>query len=324
MSSHRRRFGWAVLVCFGFYLGLPVVQAAAQPTAAQQSALRSNCRSDFMSKCSGVKPGGAEALQCLQRNVAQLSPGCQTAVNALNPPAAPPQQATSVPAAPAAAPAAPAPTAVRPAATAIPAPAAPTAPSAPAPAAPRPTRAATASPAPAAAPSQPTAQQQAAIRQFCQSDFMATCRGVQTGGAAALQCLQRNSARLSPNCQRAVAALGGAGPATAAAVAPAAPALASAPTPEQQSAIKFTCGRDFMANCRGVPQGGPEALACLQRNAAKLSPNCKTSLAAIEDGAPATAAAAATPAAAAPAARPGLPPGPFPLRRAIRERMMNQ
>ena len=46
-----------------------------------------------MSNCSGVTPGGAEALQCLQRNVAKLSPGCQSAVNALAPRSAPPQAA---------------------------------------------------------------------------------------------------------------------------------------------------------------------------------------------------------------------------------------
>ncbi|MBX9842175.1 MAG: hypothetical protein K2Z80_10255, partial [Xanthobacteraceae bacterium] len=64
--------------------------------------------------------------------------------------------------------------------------------------------------------------------------------------------------------------------------------------------------------------GGPEAFACLQRNAAKLSPDCRTSLAAIAEGAPAGAAAA--PAAAQPAAEGFRPVGP--LRRAIRERMM--
>lgn len=54
----------------------------AQPTAAQQSAMRANCRSDFMSKCSGVTPGTKDALECLQKNVAGLSPNCQKAVSA--------------------------------------------------------------------------------------------------------------------------------------------------------------------------------------------------------------------------------------------------
>jgi hypothetical protein len=57
----------------------------AQPTPAQQSAMRSNCRSDFMSKCSGVTPGTKDALECLQKNVASLSAGCQKAVSATLP-----------------------------------------------------------------------------------------------------------------------------------------------------------------------------------------------------------------------------------------------
>jgi hypothetical protein len=267
MASFERRIGWTALVGLGLGLGLngwlSITPAAAQPSQEQQSAIRSNCRSDYMSNCSSVKPGGVEALQCLQRNAAKLSPGCRNAVNAVNPPPAPPQQQATT--APAAAPAAQPPAAAG-ASPALPA-AAPAAPaaapsSAPVRAPQQPVRAATA-PAAAAPPgaARPTSQQQAS-----------------------------------------------------------APMLASAPSPEQQNAIKFTCRRDFMTNCRNVTPGGPEALACLQRNAARLSPDCRTSLAAVADGTPAPEAAA-TPAAAAPAARPG-PVGP--LRRAIREQMMKR
>jgi hypothetical protein len=79
-------------VAKGWSLGLGLVlvaitigTAAAQVTAEQQSAIRANCRGDFMSKCSGVTPGGKEALQCLQTNVAVLSAGCKTAVSATLP-----------------------------------------------------------------------------------------------------------------------------------------------------------------------------------------------------------------------------------------------
>jgi hypothetical protein len=75
--------------------------ASAQVTAEQQSANRASCRSDFMSKCSGVTPGGKDAPVCLQKNVASLSPACKTAVSATIP--APAQAAP----APAPAPAAP-------------------------------------------------------------------------------------------------------------------------------------------------------------------------------------------------------------------------
>lgn len=306
-------------------LCLSAISASAQPTQAQRDAIRSNCRSDYMSHCSSVTPGGVEALQCLQRNLSKLAPSCQGAVNAISPPpAAPaPKSETPAPTAPAAAPAsAPAPAATTTAA----APATQPAPPARAPA---PARTA-AVPPPAAAPaarpaSAPTQAQRDAIRAACQSDFMAKCRGVQPGGAEAFQCLQRNSAQLAPACRSAVAAIsGGAAPAASAtAAAPAAAATPAAmPTAAQQNAIKMSCRGDFMANCRGVQPGGPEAFMCLQRNSSRLSPNCKTSLAAVGEGDPSGAAPAATTAAATPAARPGLPPGPFPLRRAIRERMM--
>ncbi len=54
--------------------------ATAQVSSAQQSAMRSNCRNDFMSLCSGVTPGGEEALGCLQTHLTSLSPGCKKVV----------------------------------------------------------------------------------------------------------------------------------------------------------------------------------------------------------------------------------------------------
>jgi hypothetical protein len=57
---------------------------AAAPTEAQKSAIRAACRSDFMANCSGVQPGGAEALQCLKSHVASLSSACQGAVAAIS------------------------------------------------------------------------------------------------------------------------------------------------------------------------------------------------------------------------------------------------
>lgn len=100
-------FGNFVGLCLMLYAGA----AAAQPSAEQQNAIRSNCRSDFMSNCSSVQPGGSEALQCLQHNVAKLSLACQRAVRA-----AMPTQPVTTPAAPAAHPAASHPAAAAPAA----------------------------------------------------------------------------------------------------------------------------------------------------------------------------------------------------------------
>src|SRR6478752_114258 len=66
---------------------------AQAPTEAQKSAIRSACRSDFMAHCASVTPGGVEAYQCLQKNMSSLSSGCQTAVRAVEPAAAPKSEA---------------------------------------------------------------------------------------------------------------------------------------------------------------------------------------------------------------------------------------
>jgi hypothetical protein len=122
---------------------------------------------------------------------------------------------------------------------------------------------------------------------------MSHCGGVSPGGKEALACLQKNVSRLSPNCKSVVSSTMAAPPAPAAAVPPpppAAPAEAGGgPSPEQMSALKFTCRHDFGRVCKGVAPGGSEALNCLQENAARLSPNCRTSLADIAASLPAGA-----------------------------------
>ena len=59
-------------------------QAGAQVSQAQKDAVRANCRSDFLSHCRGVTPGGAEALGCLRQNAAKLAPACRKAVDAIH------------------------------------------------------------------------------------------------------------------------------------------------------------------------------------------------------------------------------------------------
>ncbi|MBS0246171.1 MAG: hypothetical protein JSR61_06085 [Proteobacteria bacterium] len=307
-------------------LGIALTPGAfAQVTAEQQAAIKSSCRSDYMSNCMSVKPGGPEALQCLQRNMAKLSPSCQSAVNATMPkpapavatPAAPPPAAPPPAPAAAAAPAAPAPAivAAKPPAASI--------------AVPKPAKTVTSAAAAAPAAPQVTAAQQSAIKSACRSDFMAKCSGVQPGGAQALQCLQKNAARLSPGCQAAVGATmpkqAAVPPAATAVAAPAAADAPPMPTAMQMSAVKNTCRADFRRNCKGVEPGGPEALACLQRNAARLSPNCKTSLADIADSMPAEGAAvpaaAATTTTTTTTEHRRLPPGITPAGRILRRVM---
>lgn len=92
------------------------------------------------------------------------------------------------------------------------------------------------------------------------------------------------------------------GGALAAALFAAGAAAAQSPTSAQQQALKASCQSDFRANCSGVSPGGQAALACLQKNVAKLSAACQSAVNAI-GGAP----AAATPATSAPAATTAAP-----------------
>ncbi|PDT83655.1 hypothetical protein CO669_33140 [Bradyrhizobium sp. Y36] len=248
---------------------------AQAPTDAQKSAIRSACRSDFMAHCSSVTPGGAEAFQCLQKNMSSLSSGCQTAVRAIAPPAAktepaaaPKAEAAPKEAAPKAEPAAAAP-------KAEPAPAAKPA----------------AAPAPkAAAPKQPSSAQLAAIKSACRGDYPKVCASVPPGGAPALECLEKNKAKVSPACGSAVSAATGGG--AAAATAPsagAAAAPAAAPTVlvlrpmrprEELFVARSACGADIRTICAGVDVGAGRIMQCLANNAASLSPACRDVLAA--------------------------------------------
>jgi Cysteine rich repeat len=260
---------WASLATIIFVVATPAFSQA--PTDAQRSAIRSECRSDYEAHCASVPPGGAASLQCLQKNMSSLSSGCQAAVRAVEPPAAP--KAESAPAAapktePAAATAKPAETA---------APAAP--------------KAAASTPA-----KKPSDAQVAAIRSACRSDYQKVCAGVPTGGAAALQCLEKNKSKVSSSCQQAVnAASGGAAtptaggaPATAATASPGAdPSAAPAPVlvlrpmrpREELFVLRSACGGDVRALCGGVAPGGGRIVQCLATQAASLSPACKQVLA---------------------------------------------
>ncbi len=239
---------------------------AQAPTEAQRDAIKSQCRSDYMAHCSSVPPGGEASLQCLQKNMSSLSSGCQGAVRAVEAPAAA--------------------TTAKPADTAAPKAAAPAAAATAAPKAAEP-KAAAAAPA-----GQPTSAQISAIRSACRSDYPKVCAGVPTGGAPALQCLEKNKAKLSAGCEKAVSAAGGsattaAAPAAGAAPAAAGAAAAAAPaTPtvivlrpmrprEELLVLRSACGADVRSICGGVAPGGGRIVQCLATNAGQLSPACK-------------------------------------------------
>ena len=231
---------------------------AQAPTDAQKSAIRSACRSDFMAHCASVTPGGVEAYQCLQKNMSSLSSGCQTAVRAVEPAAAPKTEAAPAKSEPAKTEAAPA-----------------------AAAAPK-----------AAASKQPSSTQIAAVKSACRADYPKVCASVPPGGAPALECLEKNKAKVSPACEKAVTAAAGGGGAAATAApagaAPAAAAPAAAPAVialrplrprEELFIVRSACGADIRTLWAGVAPGGGRIVQCISSNAASLSPACKEVLA---------------------------------------------
>jgi hypothetical protein len=267
---------WPLLAAATFAAMTPAFSQA--PTEAQRAAIKSECRSDYIAHCSSIPPGGAPALQCLQKNMSSLAPGCQSAVRAVEAPAEP--TAESKPESkPDTAPAA---TEAKPAQEPATEPA--TAPAA-APAA----KAAASSPA-----TKPSSAQISAIRGACRSDYPKVCAGVPTGGAPALQCLEKNKSKVSPGCQQAVGAASGgsaaatgaapanaatASPSTATSAAAAAPPAALVLRPMRPREILFVlrsaCGGDVRALCPGVEPGGGRIIECLATQAASLSPACK-------------------------------------------------
>jgi hypothetical protein len=243
-------------------------------TEAQKSAIRSACRSDFIAHCSSVTPGGVEAYQCLQSHMSSLSGACQTAVRAVEPAAAPKTEAAPAKTEPAKS--EPAKTEAAPAAEPAAKPAAEAAPKA----------------APA---KQPSSAQVAAVKSACRADYPKVCASVPPGGAPAIECLEKNKAKVSAACAKAVAAVAGGGGATATAApaagaAPAAAGAAPAAAPavivlrplrprEELFIIRSACGADIRSLCAGVQPGGGRIVQCVASNAASLSPACKEVLA---------------------------------------------
>jgi hypothetical protein len=265
------------------------------PTDAQRAAIKSQCRSDYIAHCSSITPGGAAALQCLQKNMASLSGGCQSAVRAVEAsvqkgePKADTKTETTTESKPEAAPAAAtAKPAAEPAATA----AKPSAEPAAAPAA-KSTVTTTTAAKPAASDAQI-----AAIRSSCRSDYPKVCAGVPTGGALALQCLEKNKSKLSAGCAQAIAAAGGGAAAPTAAAASGTEATASPGTATASSGtaaapplvlrpmrprevlfvVRSACGADVRALCAGVDPGGGRIIDCLATQSASLSPDCRSVL----------------------------------------------
>jgi hypothetical protein len=228
-----------LILAAGVLMALAAPAAAQQPTQQQIDAVKSSCRWDFMSHCSGVPRGGREALMCLKDHLAELSAGCKTAVSAIipkNPPATPTAAPPPppAPAAPAAASASPPPQPPAPAAAPPPAPAptadtaapAPTAtpkkhatapppkkPAGPATRAPTQATASPPPPAPAAAAPPPTdlgpipplrPLVRLRILRACKAEHDAVCGQVPPGQGRIVDCLAAHGAALSPSCRDAI------------------------------------------------------------------------------------------------------------------------
>jgi hypothetical protein len=246
----------ALTISAALSVAMNTLALAQAPTDAQRNAIRSACRADYEAHCASVPPGGAASLQCLQKNMQSLSSNCQTAVRAVDTAAAPKAEATpkTKPAAAGAKPAAESPA---------------------------PKEAATTN-----ATKQPSNAQISAVRTACRSDYMKVCSGVPTGGAPALQCLEKNKAKVSTSCQQAVNAASGGGEAAAptgaaaaaATTAPAALVLRPLRPREELKVLRSACGGDAQTLCSGVAAGGGRIAQCLASNASSLSPACKSVL----------------------------------------------
>jgi len=178
---------------------------AQEPSPDQLSAIRASCRSDFMANCSGVTPGGKDALECLKRNLAKLSGSCKTAVSAITP--APAAAAPSAPAAaaPAAAPQAPS-AVVKPATAAKPA-TARAAKLTPPPSVPPPPPPVAAAPAVAPLHVRPfiMPERRIAIMAICHADTERLCSGIPPIGSGVFDCLAAKASSLTPTCYDALA-----------------------------------------------------------------------------------------------------------------------
>ena len=248
----------ALLLAASFAFATPAFAQA--PSEAQREAIKSNCRNDYIAHCSSVPPGGAASLECLQKNMSSLSASCASAVRAVEAPAAAPKTAEEPKAEPKTEPKAEPSKEAAPAAK----------------------EAKPAEPKAASTGKKPSQAQISAIRTACRSDYPKVCAGVPTGGAPALECLEKNKGKVSAACAKAVAAAGGGGGGAPAAAAGAgstgAPAEAAAPAAaaptvivlrpmlprEELFVLRSACGGDVRTLCGGVPAGGGRIMNALQ------------------------------------------------------------
>jgi hypothetical protein len=263
---------------------------AQQPTQQQRDAIRASCRSDFISNCAGVEPGGRDAFECLLRNQSKLSSACQDAVSAVATKPAEPPTAEPVAAPETAAPA----------------------------------------PQSASSDDQLKSIQKACTISDLMAHcswlqpsnpeillcLKANSADLSPGCQPVVQSLPGGEpAAAAPPARRVEPMKKPAEPAKK----PAEPEHASStesapkkPTSQQLGAIRASCRSDFISHCSGVQPGGSAALRCLQSNAAQLSGGCRSALAAVAGGSGSAAVPATSEAAPATTAPAAAPTGPMP------------
>jgi hypothetical protein len=288
------RIGLHAIALLAFGALMPAHPVGAQPSPAEVEAIRGACRSDFISHCMGVQPGGREALECLASHAPQLSAACGAAVSTVAPKSdtampdsqkADAERANAQPETPVAA----------------------------------------ESPAASAAAATPQRELAAVSKACTLSDVAAHCSFIAPNNPELVLCLRANATDLSPACHAVVTGLATPEAAPVAAtppIAPAPPAAAASPsvatappaavpsapmpppsaaptrrpTQQQIGAIRAACRSDFISHCSGVQPGGPEALQCLERSKAEVSSRCRTALAAVAPNGTPNAAPSTAPA----------------------------
>jgi hypothetical protein len=264
---------------------------AQQPTQQQRDAIRASCRSDFISNCAGVEPGGKDAFECLLRNESKLSSACQDAVGAV---------ATKPVEAPAAE------------STTKPEPATPEA---------SPVQAASSNDQLKSVQKACTISDLMAHCSWLQPSnpeillcLKANSSDLSPGCQSVVQSLPGGAPAAAAPPARRVEPMKKAEPAKKSAE-PEHASTESAPkrpTSQQLGAIRASCRSDFISHCSGVQPGGSAALRCLQSNAAQLSGGCRSALAAVAEGSGGGAAPATSEAAPATNAPAAAPTGPMP------------
>ena len=243
-----KRFGSLSAFCLlALALLVPADWAAAEPSEDQVAAIKANCRSDFMSNCRGVPRGGAEAMQCLKNNFANVSSGCQQALKAIT--AAPPAKAPV-----------PAPAVTKPE---------------PAPA-PQPTPETTAKPAAPATPAEPTPETAATPPPASESAPSAPPKAAATPTPKPAAKTPADAKVKEPVTVEEPAA----------AAKPPAPPTASEETPiigfippRKKLMILKNCRQDIDTHCPDVSYGEGRQLSCLVSHKASLSADCPGALA---------------------------------------------